>query len=259
MDGEHVRNAQHAAATLIQTMSRGKPLSMASVEALQRVCRAAQFARAGDPLGAPDAPPSPYLILSGWAADERVLRDGRRQILRLFLPSDLSGLRIPGQPTVSNLAALTDVTYADVSALASAVNDGTAPAEIAAAWRALGGKQDERLLTHLTRLGRFSALERTGHLLVELFERLFLSGHTSGQTMPLPLTQEQMADHLGLSIVHLNRVLQQLKRDGYVDMRSRQMTFRNLAGLAQVCDYPLHPHILARQAPVTGRLRAVGH
>jgi hypothetical protein len=82
-----------------------------------------------------------------------------------------------------------------------------------------------------------SAYERTSHMLPELYERLACTGQTRGNSMALPLTQEVFADLLGLSVVHVNRTLQQLRRAGLVAYRSGAFKVLDLLGLAAVCGY----------------------
>jgi hypothetical protein len=69
-------------------------------------------------------------------------------------------------------------------------------------------------------LGRQTAYERVAHFLLEVQRRLEIAGLGDGQRFPLPLTQEIMGDALGLSIVHVNRTLQQLRRERLIELRS---------------------------------------
>jgi CRP-like cAMP-binding protein len=69
---------------------------------------------------------------------------------------------------------------------------------------------------HIVRLGRLTAYERVAHLVLDIRDRLALVGLAAPDSFPPPLTQETLADVLGLSSVHVNRMLQQLRRDGLV-------------------------------------------
>ncbi len=102
---------------------------------------------------------------------------------------------------------------------------------------ALARLEQVRLLDHVVRLGRQTAYERVAHLLLELYERARLLGDADGGRFSLPLTQEVLADALGLSVVHVNRVLQQLRRDGYVELRTGQARLLNLSALTRLCDF----------------------
>ena len=93
------------------------------------------------------------------------------------------------------------------------------------------------LVDHIVRLGRMSAYERTAHLLLELFQRQRRAGLAQADSMPLPINQEMLADALGLSIVHTNRVLQQLRRDGFIVSRPGRVIFQDPEALRLVCGY----------------------
>jgi CRP-like cAMP-binding protein len=177
-----------------------------------------------------------WLLVSGWAAQARVLSDGRRQIGRLLTPGDIFGLTQIPAPPAAGLVALTDVTVADMSKVRQAIAAGRSPA-LARAWAAMQGLEQARAFAHIMRLGRFTAYERTGHLLLELYERLAATGLTQGASMPMPLTQEMLADCLGLSVVHLNRMLQQLRRNRLISSEGRKMTFLDVERLAAECHY----------------------
>jgi CRP-like cAMP-binding protein len=248
-----MRSLQRPAVTLFQTLERQGMLKRGSAAVFEQCCGPPETCRLGDFLERQDTPSRALLVLSGWVSEERTLSDGRRQILRLVLPGEIAGFREHQTEALSDLSALTDVTVADVTALRNAVSEDLAGREMAQAWRRMAEAREESALRHLMRLGRLSALERTAQLILELYERLSAAGLVAGQAMPMPLTQEQLADHLGLSVVHLNRILQQLRRDGFIESRNRQLVVRNLGGLASLCHHrsaaatvaepiALHPH-----------------
>jgi CRP-like cAMP-binding protein len=83
----------------------------------------------------------------------------------------------------------------------------------------------------LVSLGQRTALERTAHLLCEMFWRLRAVGQTRGFTCELPFTQTELADTLGLSAVHVNRTLQELRRSELIVLRERELTINDLARL----------------------------
>jgi CRP-like cAMP-binding protein len=85
----------------------------------------------------------------------------------------------------------------------------------------------------VTRLGRLNAQERIGDLLLELNERLALAGLADPQGFAMPLTQEMLADALGLTPVHVNRMLQLARREGDIEWRPGRVTLTDVAALAQ--------------------------
>jgi len=180
---------------------------------------------------------APRLLLSGWACRQRVLPDGRRQIFDLLAPGDAIGLAADPLPlSRASTVALTRVETADAAALRTAAEDpGTAPAlaRIVALTPAI---EEERLMNHVVRLGRLTAYERVAHLFLELQGRLAVAGLADEERFPLPVTQEVLADALGLSVVHMNRVLQQLRRHQLIEMRGGQVILLDPQALADVTD-----------------------
>lgn len=85
----------------------------------------------------------------------------------------------------------------------------------------------------ITSLGRRDAFARVAHLLCELFERLSVVGETVGHDYRLPVTQSQLADTLGLSEVHANRILRRLEREGLIIYERRQLRIRDLNALKE--------------------------
>ncbi|MGU3538725.1 Crp/Fnr family transcriptional regulator [Methylobacterium sp. A54F] len=180
----------------------------------------------------------PRLLVSGWAARQRVLADGRRQIVGFVLPGDLVGfelhrIHLPYAAT----QALTPATLADASALLDLCRAQDHRAPLARAMRVLAAGEELFLAHHVTRLGRQTAYERTSHLLLELHERLVLAGIETGDGFTLPVTQEVLADALGISVVHTNRTLQQLRRDGLIRLAGTTLTLVERAELVAIADY----------------------
>jgi CRP-like cAMP-binding protein len=175
---------------------------------------------------APKDEAKPVLIASGWGAAVAHLEDGRRQIVSLFLPGDILDPAQDLQNGVEPLA-LTTVRTMDAATLAAALEAeaNAALRPLTEAWASARRDARCRLVRHVVRLGRLSAHERTADLFLELHRRLRRAGVADERGMPLPLTQEMLADHLGLSVVHMNRTLQQLRRDGLIANRAGQLIF----------------------------------
>jgi CRP-like cAMP-binding protein len=193
------------------------------------------FWRAGQPIGA-------KLVLSGWAARQRTLPDGRRQIFGFVIPGDVIGVVVTPSPLEEvSTVALTRVEAVDALMLREilAMQDER-HSRLNAALNHLRRQEDACLLDHIMRLGRQSALERTAHFLLEMHDRTWAAGLAEGDRFPLPLTQEVLADALGLSIVHLNRTLQQMKRDGLIELRSSWATLYDRPYLEKLADYGPH-------------------
>lgn len=181
----------------------------------------------------------PRLLVAGWAARIRTLPDGRRQILGFVLPGDPIGLARRPQPLVlANTVALTAVQTLDAAPVHSALAAGGERwASLARALQASSGLHEGYLLDQVMRLGRLTAYERMAHLLLELRDRLELAGLATAESFPMPLTQEMLADATGLSTVHVNRILQQLRRENMLELRAGTVTLLDPAALQAVCDY----------------------
>lgn len=212
------------------------PLKPADLEAV-RACREdlRSTPAGGEIVDATAAREHPRLLVSGWAAAVKGLRDGRRQILQIFLPGDVPGL---SAITRTGAVALANAMTVDARPLAQALT-ARDPAQMGLrlAWDRAQAASQQELLDQIVRLGRLSAYERTAHLLMELLDRHRRAGVSDGRRMAWPLTQETLADVLGLSVVHVNRILQQLRREGVIMLRSGQLVTPDLDRLAIVAGW----------------------
>lgn len=173
----------------------------------------------------------PRVVLAGWVAVVAQLMDGRRQIMSLALPGDLLELP-PNLGVVVGPVVLEDALIGDARALVDAVlADGAS--SLASAWRLQLQAAVARRLLQVLRLGRLSAYERVASLLLELHQRQRQVGLADETSMPMPLTQESLADALGLSAVHLNRTMQQLRRDALIVSNAGHISFPDPDALAR--------------------------
>jgi len=178
-----------------------------------------------------------FTLLSGWAFRFRSLRDGRRQILNFLLPGDLIGLQeqLTGDSPYG-VEALTAVRlclfqrnrlwdlFRHHPGLAYDVTWLAAHEELIV---------DENLVT----VGRRSAQERVAMLLIHLFKRAESVGLKRGDWVPFPITQQHIADALGLSLVHTNRTLRGLARLGLHEFSNNQLRLINPATMQRLADY----------------------
>jgi CRP-like cAMP-binding protein len=152
-----------------------------------------------------------YVMRSGWGCSFKVLHDGSRQVITFPVQGDCVGLRSALLKTSDHaFCCLTDayVSKIEVDRLLKALNEYPRLG-VAILWSL---SRDEAItVDHLTRLGRRTALERTAHFFLELAERLRLVGLLSKNEFDCPLSQNDLADALGLTAIHVNRVLRQLR------------------------------------------------
>ncbi len=189
-------------------------------------------------------PPPPRMIVAGWAAQYRQLADGQRQVVSLRLPGDfvapLGQLRFPSTCAV---AALTELETVDAQPLADA---GPAHPGLAHAVRVMAHLEATLLDDQIVHLGRQTAGGRFAHLILELHDRLGRVGLAGDGRFALPLTQHALADVLGFSVVHVNRTLQQLRRDRLLEVRNGTVVLVQRERLQELAGWT-PPAVLAAQ------------
>lgn len=175
-----------------------------------------------------------YLLLDGWACRYKLLPDGRRQILTFALPGDIIGL----QDSVAHVAddsfaALTSVVVCPFSGQVIQKIRRERP-NLSAALDWTLGRDHAILGERLLSLGRRTAFEALAHLLLELYDRLMLVGLARERAYRLPVTQEALADALGLTVVHVNRTLRKLEKAQLATVKHQRAILHDLDGLIAV-------------------------
>ena len=175
-----------------------------------------------------------HVLVDGFACRYRDLPDGRRQIISLLVAGDVIDLRrfvLGGEQ--SPLAALSPVGIAAIPDASLFALLETAPRITRALWSTT--LIEESISREwLVSIGKRSAIERVAHLLCETYLRLAAVGHNDGHRFPLPLTQSELADALGLSTVHVNRTLQELRRLNLIAFHSGIVDLFDFSALAQL-------------------------
>lgn len=180
---------------------------------------------------------APRVLLEGWGCRVKLLSDGRRQIVGMLLPGEVIGFCHRPLPTaVTTVIAATRVTMAELPPLRTLRSD-PAHAALREGLEISAALDEFYLVNHITRLGRHTAYERMAHFFLEMRDRLQLSGQCRGDRFAMPLTQEMLGDTLGLTAVHVNRTLQQLRRDGTLDLQQGELVLHSPDDLAQLADY----------------------
>ena len=171
----------------------------------------------------------PVFLVSGWACRARVLPDGRRQIFSHLLPGDLAHHR---GATAGDSGAIITALVPTVVIDAPQEHHGHDAAPLRRAYQSLKNDEDRYLHGQMLRLGRLTAGERLVHLFLEFAERLRVIDVGDDERFPLPVSQEIIADTLGLTTVHINRTLQLLRRDNVVKWEGGYVKLSNPASLA---------------------------
>jgi CRP-like cAMP-binding protein len=191
-----------------------------------------------------DRPRAVNLMLDGWACRYKQLPDGRRQIVSFFVPGDLcdSNIFILREMDHS-IASITRLRYAEISPAGFEELTLRSPRITQALWwNELVGAAIAREWT--TNVGQRTAFERIAHLLCEMHLRLRVVGLTENGSCAWPLTQTDLADATGLTAVHVNRTLQELRRRELVELQGRRLTIPDLEALQHVAMFnPNYLHL----------------
>ena len=153
------------------------------------------------------------------------------------MPGDFLGLRSVLLRTADhNVEPVTKVEAAEVH-VADLLDTFTRTPRLATAVLWAASRDEAMLVEHLVGLGRRNAAERTGHFLLELAARLRLVGLGDKSGYACPLSQYLLADALGLSAVHVNRVLRELREAGLVTFQNGHVHFDDFDGLVTFADF----------------------
>lgn len=175
-----------------------------------------------------------FTVLSGWGFRYKMLDDGRRQILNYVMPGDLIGLQgsLMGEMQHS-IEALSPVTLCVFErGKLNRLFENYPELAYDLTWIAA---REERILDeNLLSIGRRSALERAAYLIAFLYQRAEVLDLFSNSRVAIPISQQHVADTLGLSIVHTNKTLKKLAERGLIRWAEKGCNVRDIDGLLAV-------------------------
>jgi CRP-like cAMP-binding protein len=178
-----------------------------------------------------------FVLQSGWACSFKDLRNGTRQIISFPIPGDCVGLRSVLLKTADHsFSALTDAVVSPVEGL-HMMKCVTEFPRLGTALLWAASRDEAMVVEHLVNIGRRSATERTAHFFMELAERLTLVGLATEAEFECPLSQYVLADALGLTSIHINRVLRQLREQDLLTLRKGRVTIHDLNGLRKLAGF----------------------
>ncbi len=178
-----------------------------------------------------------FLLQSGWGCSFKILPDGARQVIRFAIPGDCIGLRsILLRRSDHSCSALTDLVVSAVEAPRMLEIFNKFP-RLGAAFLWAASQDAAMVVEHLVSTGRRTALERTAHFFLELAERLKMVGLATETQFEHPLSQAIIADALGLSDIHVNRVLRQLREQNLLTLQGGKVSIDDLSGLRKLAGY----------------------
>jgi CRP-like cAMP-binding protein len=178
-----------------------------------------------------------YILAAGWACSYILLPSGARQIVDIQIPGDFLGLRsLLFRASDHNVEPITAIEASEVLA-ADLIDVFSKNPRLATAVLWAASRDEAMVVEHLVDVGRRNAAERTGHFLLEMGARLKLVGLGDKTGYACPLSQYHLADTLGLSAVHVNRTLRELREAGYVTFQNGHVTFHDVEGLASFVNF----------------------
>lgn len=181
-----------------------------------------------------------YRVRAGWAARIRQLEDGRSQVILTFLPGDLFAVksmfvtRHPDAVVTLSEAVVEQIDHRRLREAYSSDPD----ISLRCTWQIV--EEERRLHSWVTSLGQGDAEERLAMLLVDFRGRLAISSRAGDGLVEfeLPMTQEQLGDHLGISHVHVNRVVKSFRERGIATLRSKRAVIHDVKSLTRLA-HPL--------------------
>jgi CRP-like cAMP-binding protein len=213
-------------------------LSVAELAVLERLHqRRRSFVAGRDLVHQGQSGQAAYILSAGWVCSYKIQPDGTRQIVDFQVPGDFLGLRsVLLRTSDHSFEPITDIQAVEVlgSDLLEALAN-TPRLATAILWAV--SRDEAMVVEHLVGIGRRDADARMAHFLLELGARLALVGMGSKKGYGCPLTQYHLADALGLSAVHVNRVLRQLRESGLVTFRDGHVTFDDYGGLVELAAF----------------------
>ena len=175
-----------------------------------------------------------FTVLEGVLIRYKLLEDGRRQIVNFMFPGDLIGLQAAmGEPLAHGVEALTRARLCVFARerFTELIHDHP---ELGYDVIWLAAKEEAALEEHLVALGQRTARERIAYLAVFLVQRAMETGLAQGSSVSLTVTQTQIADMLGLSLVHTNRTMQTLRQSNLIVWTLSEI---QIADMVAACEF----------------------
>jgi len=184
-----------------------------------------------------DRPGPVFVMLEGWAFRYKILPNGARQIMAYLMPGDCCDLHVGLLAEMDH--SIQTITQAKVATIERDEIDALMDAHprIARAMYISQLVDEGTMRAWITSMGRRTSMERAAHLICELYVRARNIGLTSSSELSLPLSQLLLADALGMTPVHLNRVLKELKLQGAMTLQRGMLVVTNPEKLTSIAGF----------------------
>ena len=236
----------------IQKLSLFAPLSDTDKTVLERVCSTPRSIKDHEDLiREGDVPDAVHLILNGFACRYKMLPAGTRSIMAYLLPGDMCDWHVfilrQMDHSVATLSPCQVVAISRATVLE--ITDKHPAITRALWWVAL---VDEAVLREwIVNVSRRSGEEAIAHLFCELLARLEAVGLRVADGFELPVTQTELADTIGLSTVHMNRVLQELRQKALIALNTHGLQILDLNALKKLAGFsPNYLHLFGGKGPL---------
>ncbi len=195
------------------------------------------YAQRKDLIREGDRPGHVFVILEGWACRYKILPSGTRQVLAFLMPGDCCDLHVGLLGEMDH--CIQAITPAVVATISRDEMDAimTENPKIAKALYIAQLVDEGTMRAWITSMGRRSSIERVAHLMCELYLRARNIGLTSEPEFALPLSQALLADSLGMTAVHLNRVLKELRLSGAMTLQRGSLLISDPTKLVQIAGF----------------------
>jgi CRP-like cAMP-binding protein len=239
--------ARHCIACPIRKLALFQPLTRTQVETAQKYKTEHREVPPGTQLFSQnEACEEVYTLYDGWVFLYKEIAHGKRQILRFCLPGDLLGFHgdLGGGVHQHSAQSLTK-TVLCVFPHSKLVKMFRKHPKLGVRLTWMTAHDNVLAHEHLATLGRRSARDKITHLLLELFFRVRLrrSDRNQENTIDFPLTQELIGDALGLTAIHVNRTIMELRRTGMVEIKSKKLTIPDPEALSELTAFNRKIHL----------------
>ncbi len=222
----------------VQKLGGMNPLGASEVAALKAATAHPRRYRAKQDLIREGDEPGPvFVILAGWACRYKILPDGTRQIMAFLMPGDACDLHMNMVAAMDHgIQAITEAQVASISRPEMDKMMLDQPA-IARAMYIAQLVDEGTMRAWIVSMGRRSSIERVAHLICELYLRMRNIGLRTDGTFALPLSQIILADALGMTPVHINRVLKELREAGAMALKRGHLEILDPTKLVQIAGF----------------------
>lgn len=200
------------------------------------------------------------VLLEGWTIRYKLLEDGKRQIFSFHIPGDVYDAQ-------SFLLDTMDHSVATLTPCKVAVISHATMKDLTEKYPRIGRAMWKETLVDaaifrewMANIGRRSAYQRIAHVMCEMVEKLNVVGLSEDhRRIDWPITQAEMADALGLSLVHVNRTLQELRGENLIKLKNARLDILDWDGLKRAGEFePGYLHLKPQGSPRAARIHAKG-